>query len=105
MTSSAELRAEALRIGAELRADIPERKAADAAKARDRHQAETSRAVTAEKLLAEARERLLARIIEIDAVRQRVAQANAVTNAAYDPVLGEEGLIMDGLSEIESGLF
>ena len=57
---------------------------ADAAKARDKHQAETSRAVTAEKLLAEARERLLARIIEIDAVRQRVAQANAVTNAAYD---------------------
>ena len=36
------------------------------------------------KLLAEARERLLARIIEIDAVRQRVAQANAVTDAAYD---------------------
>ena len=57
---------------------------ADAAKARDKHQAETSRAITAEKLLAEARERLLARIIEIDAVRQRVAQANAVTNAAYD---------------------
>jgi hypothetical protein len=44
---------------------------ADAAKARGKHQ-------------AEARERLLARIIEIDAVRQRVAQANAVTNAAYD---------------------
>ena len=60
------------------------RLAADAAKTRDKHQAETSRAVTAEKLLAEARERLLARIIEIDAVRQRVAQANAVTNAAYD---------------------
>jgi DNA repair exonuclease SbcCD ATPase subunit len=57
---------------------------ADAAKARGKHQAETSRAITAEKLLAEARERLLARIIEIDAVRQRVAQANAVTNAAYD---------------------
>jgi len=36
------------------------------------------------KLLAEARERLLARIIEIDAVRQRVARATAVTNAAYD---------------------
>jgi hypothetical protein len=57
---------------------------ADAVKACDKHQAETSRAITAEKLLAEARERLLARIIEIDAVRQRVAQANAVTNAAYD---------------------
>jgi chromosome segregation ATPase len=57
---------------------------ADAAKVCDKHQAETSRAITAEKLLAEARERLLARIIEIDAVRQRVAQANAVTNAAYD---------------------
>src|SRR5262249_32723213 len=56
----------------------------DAAKAREKHQAETARAITAEKLLAEARERLLARIIEIDAVRQRVAEANAVTNAAYD---------------------
>jgi chromosome segregation ATPase len=61
-----------------------ERLKGEAAGARDKHQAETSRAITAEKLLAEARERLLARIIEIDAVRQRVAQANAVTNAAYD---------------------
>jgi hypothetical protein len=56
----------------------------EAAGARETHQAETSRAVTAEKLLAEARERLLARIIEIDAVRQRVAQANAASGAAYD---------------------
>jgi hypothetical protein len=56
----------------------------EAAGAREKHQAETSRAVTAEKLLAEARERLLARIIEIDAVRQRVAQANAASGAAYD---------------------
>jgi chromosome segregation ATPase len=60
------------------------RQTSEAAKARDKHQAETARAITAEKLLAEARERLLARIIEIDAVRQRVAEANAVTNAAYD---------------------
>jgi crescentin len=60
------------------------RLAGEAAKVREKHQAETSRAATAEKLLAEARERLLARIIEIDAVRQRVAQANAVANAAYD---------------------
>jgi predicted nuclease with TOPRIM domain len=56
----------------------------EAAGAHEKHQSEASRAITAEKLLAEARERLLARIIEIDAVRQRVAQANAVTNAAYD---------------------
>jgi chromosome segregation ATPase len=60
------------------------RQTGEAAKAREKHQAEAARAITAEKLLAEARERLLARIIEIDAVRQRVAQANAVTNAAYD---------------------
>jgi predicted nuclease with TOPRIM domain len=60
------------------------RQAGEAAKAREKYQAETSRASTAEKLLAEARERLLARIIEIDAVRQRVAQANAVADAAYD---------------------
>jgi hypothetical protein len=56
----------------------------EAAGVREKHQAETSRAITAEKLLAEARERLLARIIEIDAVRQRVAQANAVASSAYD---------------------
>jgi hypothetical protein len=34
--------------------------------------------------LADARERLLARIIEIDAMRQRVAQADAAAGAAYD---------------------
>jgi chromosome segregation ATPase len=60
------------------------RQTGEAAKAREKHQAEAARAITAEKLLAEARERLLARLIEIDAVRQRVAHANAVTNAAYD---------------------
>ena len=39
--------------------------------------------MTAENLLAETRERLLARIIEIDAVRQRVAEAKADAGAAY----------------------
>jgi fused signal recognition particle receptor len=63
--------------------------------AREKHQAEmaaretrfddmSKRAVTAEQLLADARERLLARIIEIDAMRQRVAQADAAADAAYD---------------------
>jgi hypothetical protein len=62
---------------------------------REKHQAETCalkarfddmsmRAATAEKLLADARERLLARIIEIDAARARVAQADAAADAAYD---------------------
>jgi chromosome segregation ATPase len=60
------------------------RQTGEAAQAREKHQAETSRAITAEKLLADARERLLARLIEIDAVRQRVAQANLVAGAAYD---------------------
>jgi hypothetical protein len=60
------------------------RQTVEAVQAREKHQAETSRAITAEKLLAEARERLLARLIEIDAVRQRVAQAYAVAGAAYD---------------------
>jgi len=70
------------------------RLATEAAVAREKHQAETtaltarfdemsSRALTAEKLLAETRERLLARIIEIDAVRQRVAEAKADAGAAY----------------------
>jgi chromosome segregation ATPase len=63
--------------------------------AREKHQAEiaalktrfddmSKRAVTADQLLADARERLLARIIEIDAMRQRVAQADAAAGAAYD---------------------
>jgi hypothetical protein len=61
----------------------------------ERHQAEMSalrarfadmakRADIAEKLLAEARERLLARIIEIDGVRERAAQADTAAGAAYD---------------------
>ncbi|MGA8654181.1 MAG: hypothetical protein WB677_26785 [Xanthobacteraceae bacterium] len=70
------------------------RLATEAPGAREKHQAETaaltarfdemsSRALTAENLLAETRERLLARIIEIDAVRQRVAEAKADAGAAY----------------------
>jgi hypothetical protein len=62
---------------------------------REKHQAEmaalktrfddmSKRAVTAEQLLADARERLLARIIEIDAMRQRVAQADAGADVAYN---------------------
>jgi chromosome segregation ATPase len=62
---------------------------------RDKQQTETSalkarcdemakRAATAENLLAEARERLLARIIEIDGLRKRAAQADAAAGAAYD---------------------
>jgi len=46
-------------------------------------EAMSSRATTAEKLLAEARERLLARIVEIDAFRQRAADAKAASNEAY----------------------
>jgi hypothetical protein len=67
----------------------------EAAGAREKQQAEMSafkarfddmsrRAATAEKHLAEARERLLARLIEIDAVRARVAQADTAAGAAYD---------------------
>ena len=43
----------------------------------------SSRAVTAEKLLAEARERLLARIVENGAFRQKVADAKAANDKAY----------------------
>jgi chromosome segregation ATPase len=43
----------------------------------------SARAVTAEKLLAETRERLLARIVETDAVRQRMAAAKAAGDEAY----------------------
>lgn len=71
------------------------RVAGETTAAREKHQAETAalkarfddmskRAVTAEQLLADARERLLARIIEIDAMRRRVAQADAAAGAAYD---------------------
>jgi crescentin len=48
-----------------------------------RLEAMSARAVTAEKLLAEARERLLARIVETDAFRQRAADAKAAGNQAY----------------------
>jgi len=43
----------------------------------------SSRAVAAEKLLAEARERLLARMVEIDAFRHKAADAKAASNEAY----------------------
>jgi chromosome segregation ATPase len=66
----------------------------EAAGVRDKHRAETialttqlnemtARARNAEKLVAETRERLLARIIEIDAVRQRAADANAASSEAH----------------------
>ncbi len=48
-----------------------------------RLEAMSSRAVTAEKLLAEARERLLARIVENGAFRQKVADAKAANDKAY----------------------
>ena len=48
-----------------------------------RLEAMSARAVAAEKLLAEARERLLARIVETDAFRQRAADAKAAGNQAY----------------------
>ena len=48
-----------------------------------RLEAMSSRAVAAEKLLAEARERLLARIVEIDAFRHKAADAKAASNEAY----------------------
>jgi DNA repair exonuclease SbcCD ATPase subunit len=43
----------------------------------------TERATAAEKFLAEARERLLARIVEIDAVRQKAAAAKAESQEAH----------------------
>jgi predicted nucleic acid-binding Zn-ribbon protein len=69
------------------------RVAGETSGAREKHRAEmaaletrmddmSKRAVTAEQLLADVCERLLARIIEIDAMRQRVAQADA--GGAYD---------------------
>jgi predicted nuclease with TOPRIM domain len=60
------------------------RLAGEASGAREKQTAETSRAITAEKLLAEERQRLLARIIEIDGARKRAAQADAAASAAYD---------------------
>jgi crescentin len=74
--------AECARLTAEL-GGAREKQRSESENLNGRLEAMSSRAVTAEKLLAEARERLLARIVEIDAFRQRAADAKAANNEAY----------------------
>lgn len=74
--------AECSRLGAEV-GGARQQQHAEAETLNGRLEAMSSRAVIAEKLLAETRERLLARIVENGAFRQRVADAKAANDKAY----------------------
>jgi crescentin len=74
--------AECARLTAEL-GGAREKRQSESENLNGRLEAMSSRAVTAETLLTEARERLLARIVEIDAFRQRTADAKAASSEAY----------------------
>jgi predicted nuclease with TOPRIM domain len=74
--------AECARLTAEL-GGAREKRQSETQNLNRRLAAMSSRAVTAEALLAEARERSLARIVEIDAFRQRTADAKAAGSEAY----------------------
>lgn len=81
-TALAAAEAECTRFNGEL-AGARERLQSEAATQSGLLKAMTERATAAEKFLAEARERLLARIVEIDAVRQKAAAAKAESQEAY----------------------
>jgi chromosome segregation ATPase len=74
--------AECKRLGAEV-GGSREKQQSESETLNGRLEAMSSRAVIAEKRLAEARERLLARIVENGAFRQRVADAKAANDQAY----------------------
>jgi DNA repair exonuclease SbcCD ATPase subunit len=74
--------AECSRLGAEVGC-VRQQQHAESETLNGRLEAMSIRAVTAEKLLAEARERLLARIVESGAFRQKVADAKAAADKAY----------------------
>jgi DNA repair exonuclease SbcCD ATPase subunit len=74
--------AECSRLGAEVGC-VRQQQHAESETLNGRLEAMSIRAVTAEKLLAEARERLLARIVENGAFRQKVADAKAAADKAY----------------------
>ncbi len=74
--------AECSRLGAEA-GGVRQRQQSESETLNGRLEAMSSRAVAAEKLLAEARERLLARIVENGAFRQKVADAKAANDKAY----------------------
>jgi crescentin len=74
--------AECARLGAEV-GGVRQHQQSESETLNGRLEAMSSRAVAAEKLLAEARERLLARIVENGAFRQKVADAKAANDKAY----------------------
>jgi hypothetical protein len=74
--------AECTRLGAEI-GGVRQLRQSETETLNGRLEAMSSRAVTAEKLLAEARERLLARIVENGTFRQKVADAKAANDKAY----------------------
>jgi chromosome segregation ATPase len=74
--------AECLRLGAEVDG-VRQQQHAESETLNGCLEAVSSRAVTAERLLAETRERLLARIVENGAFRQKVGDAKAANDSAY----------------------
>jgi predicted nuclease with TOPRIM domain len=74
--------AECKRLGAEV-GGVRDKQQSESETLNGRLEAMSSRAVIAEKQLAETRERLLARIVENGAFRQRVTDAKAASDQAY----------------------
>jgi crescentin len=85
--------AECSRLGAEV-GGVRQQQQTESETLNGRLQAMSTRAVTAEKLLAEARERLLARIVENGAFRQKVADAKAANDKAYAKTRQLEDAVM-----------
>jgi crescentin len=89
--------AECSRLGNEV-GGVHQRQQAESETLNGRLEAMSSRAVTAEKLLAEARERLLARIVENGAFRQKVADAEAAEKAASDSAYAKTRQLEDAVT-------
>jgi chromosome segregation ATPase len=89
--------AECSRLGAEV-GGVRQQQHAESETLNGRLEAMSSRAVTAEKLLAEARERLLARIVENGAFRQKVADAKADAKAANDKAYAKTRQLEDAVT-------
>ena len=89
--------AECARLGAEV-GGVRQHQQSESETLNGRLEAMSSRAVAAEKLLAEARERLLARIVENGAFRQKVADAKADAKAATDKAYAKTRQLEDAVT-------
>ena len=89
--------AECSRLGAEVGC-VRQQQHAESETLNGRLEAMSMRAVTAEKLLAETRERLLARIVENGAFRQKVTDAKADAKAANDKAYAKTRQLEDAVT-------